>query len=213
MIKYPVEILTIKKSLERAIRNKIISFSKTHIDGRINSTIDEDLVINYLQKEFPNNIFKAKSRCWYDFCYKSKDKFIPVNVKISTGGTDNAFNKTAIVYSLTDLEDIPNNISFDKMHNLITDNLKNMRNKNADKEYFYLYIDKLDDSVILKSLLDIQNYVSNPSNILQINWKCEKKEKYNTNRDISECKDKLFNVIGESLNKKFKSCSMWLNFQ
>jgi hypothetical protein len=40
-------------------------------------------------------------------------------------------------------------------------------------EYHYLVVDKDTGTVLLKSILDIHTYKSNPANIFQINWKKE----------------------------------------
>jgi hypothetical protein len=63
----------------------------------------------------------------------------------------------------------------------------------------------------MKSMLDIQSYVSNPCNILQINWNNEKKKMDVVNdNNIDAAKSKVFDVISKSLKTQFESCSMWL---
>ena len=40
-------------------------------------------------------------------------------------------------------------------------------------EYHYLVVDKNTGAILLKSIIDIHTFKTNPSNIMQINWKHE----------------------------------------
>ena len=182
-------------------------------DGRLNSVSDEKRIIAILINHFGSDrVISAKPRAWYDFEFISQDHVhrFYINVKSSCGGVDNAFNKTAIVYSLTNLSPdvIPKNMNFNKLYSLIDKNICETRN--TSHEYYYLYIDKKDKRVILKSILDIQNFVSNPCNILQINWNKEKSSNKGNGSDLRVIKETIFNVIARSLQTFNANCSMFL---
>jgi hypothetical protein len=77
-------------------------FQKKNQDGRIDSIIDEDKYLNGLKDilKTKNPMCKIdirKARFWYDIRIQN----IPINLKLTSGGTDNAFNKKAILYSLS----------------------------------------------------------------------------------------------------------------
>lgn len=122
-------------------------------------------------------------------------------------------NKKAIIYSLTNIkeEDIKPSINYNKMKNIIDNNLNIERNKN--KEYYYLYIDKKDSTIIIKSILDIQSKISNPSNIFQINWTKEKDVKhiFNDFNNICPSKNQIYDVIKTSLKKYLESFNDFIN--
>ena len=97
------------------------------------------------------------------------------------------------------------------MIDLIEDNKNN--NRNILKEYYYIYIDKKDGTVMIKSLCDIQNYVSNPQNWLQINWAKEKLapiNKYSTLADLDTSYVRVRSVLSESLQKLLNSSNKLL---
>ena len=83
--------------LIKEISGKInLTYSKDG-DGRITSAIKEKEYLDILERELklkdPTIIIeRPKERYWYDIRINT----IPINLKITTGGTDNAFNKVAI---------------------------------------------------------------------------------------------------------------------
>lgn len=208
---YPSEILEIYEFLVAQMEQNQVEFSQASDDGRLNSAVDENTIVDGLFQAFPDNIEKPKKRHWFDVSFKIKSRLV-FNIKVSTGKTDNAMNKKAVVYSLTGLEDnaIKNNMTYNDMASFVIDNLNEVRN--PYKEYYYMYIDKLDGTIIIKSLLDIQNLVSNPCNILQINWAKEKKVAHVFNdANVHSAKKRIFDVIGKSLKQMVESCSQFLN--
>ena len=82
-----------------------ISVCKENADGRINSLADEELLIDALidaaNKHEGFNIERPPIRHWYDLKINGK----PIQIKSSTGGTDNWSSKKSILYALTDLEE------------------------------------------------------------------------------------------------------------
>lgn len=184
-------------------RLRYISLCTDSQDGRINSIKDEDTVLRCLNEKF--RIQKPKDRYWYDVAIHDPetDKWIPINIKVSEGGCDNALNKKAIVFSYTTLEDkeIPGNLQFNKMIELIEDNMKDARN--TSKEYYYMCVDKNEKDVTIRSLCDIQEFRSNPQNWLQIHWKKEKQiDAENIPMETpQESFHRVKSVIGDSLYK------------
>ena len=190
-------------------------------DGRINSITDEDHIINLLETKFGDLMVRPSStRHWYDFIIHeipqqgidtpTEGISIPCNLKISQGGTNNALSKKAIVYTFSTLDekDIPSNMSFNKMVELIDGNKRSERSDDYNKEYIYIYIDKKDRTVLVRSICDVQNFVSNPQNWLQINWTKEKQIHHDdlSRDDIDTCYMRIRDVLRESLDK-FNSTS------
>lgn len=139
-------------------------------DGRIESAVRETEYLDKLNDIlFAANpdfwIVRPKARCWYDI----KINEIPINLKLTTGGTDNAFNKKAIAYSLSGDDNVPSNSNFDKWF----DHLKKMPkkvNRDRSSEYHYLVLNKNTGQLLFKSIFDIYSYKSNPCNDMQISW-------------------------------------------
>ena len=213
-LKYPKVITNIEHILKNHILHK--DFHRINKDGRINSLYDENMVIRILQEQYGNSYIQKpeSSRNWYDVKIKASKYWIPCNIKVSTGGTDNALCKKALVYSLSTLPEdkIPKSMSFNKMIDLIEQNKNN--NRNILKEYYYIYVDKKDGTVMIKSLCDIQNYVSNPQNWLQINWAKEKQFTLeNTNIELADLDTsyiRVRSILGDSLQKLINSSNKLL---
>ena len=83
------------------------------------------------------------------------------------GGVDNIFNKNAIHYTL--FQKVLPNISYSKW--AVEINKSKISEKRTPKsEYHYIVYNKNTKISLFKSILDIGEYKSNPSNILQVNW-------------------------------------------
>ena len=148
-------------------------------EGRGGSLKDEGSVKRALlgDERFRHHIIDEKARKFGDMVvldYDMQTRHV-VNIKTSIGSTDNCFSKAGMVYAFTDIDDcnIPSAMNFKKMNELIETHGKDVPNR----DYWFLCIDKNDSSqVIIRGAKQIQNWVinSNPSNILQVNWKKEK---------------------------------------
>lgn len=165
---YAETIAAIKKVCEKIN----ISYSLTG-DGRIVSAVKEkeylDALVEALKEEDPYTVCEIpKDRHWYDIRINS----IPINLKITKGGTDNAFNKVAFLYTLTGVEVKKKNMNMNKWFEQIQ-TIPHKTERDRHTEYHYLVVDKDTGTVLLKSILDIHTYKSNPANIFQINWKKE----------------------------------------
>ena len=129
-----------------------ISFSKEG-DGRITSAIKEKEYLDALKKGLLDNyagftVEISKERFWYDIMINS----IPINLKLSSGGTDNAFNKIAIIYTITGADCSKRNMNYDEWFNIIKDS-KKKDTRNKQTEYHYLVVHKDTGQVLLDSLL------------------------------------------------------------
>jgi hypothetical protein len=140
------------------------------MDGRLVSAEMEKTVIRILSRklETKTEVEIPKDRNWFDILIGG----IPINIKITTGGPDNAFNKVAVIYTLTDQQPEQKNMNFNQFYRYLLENPWK-RERNPMKEYHYLVFDKNSGNFIFRSILDIEAMQSNPSNILQINWKAE----------------------------------------
>ena len=144
--------------------------SPSKCDGRLISAIKEKDFLDKLSEKLIKRdknveIERPRDRYWYDI----KINGIPINLKITNGGTDNAFNKMAIMYTITGKEHTKKSIDYNKWYSLIMDENKK-KNRDHSSEYHYLVVMKSTHKILLKSILDIHTYKSNPSNVLQINW-------------------------------------------
>lgn len=139
-------------------------------DGRLISAIKEKEYLDLLEKKLLEKdstfvIVRPKDRFWYDIRINN----IPINLKITTGGTDNAFNKVAIIYTISGTEIETKNMNYNKWFKLLMDS-KHKKIRDPKTEYHYLVINKNDNKFLLKSIIDIHSFKTNPSNDLQINW-------------------------------------------
>ena len=173
-----MSIPSILSDLEVFVSTKRIEISNNvEGEGRGGSLHDEGSVKAALQEHeiFKNHVIDEPARKFGDITVIDHDDKTrhPVNIKTSLGGTDNCFSKAGIVYALTDLSDaeIPKAMNFQKMLNLIEEHGKPV----ANRDYWFLCIDKKDPSnVMVRGAKQINCWIENPSNVLQVNWKKEK---------------------------------------
>jgi len=70
------------------LKNKIIKLFNKSKDGRINSVLDEDEIIDLLEEKYKNYIKRPKERNWFDIIIKDYYYgWIPVNIKTSKCST------------------------------------------------------------------------------------------------------------------------------
>ena len=187
-----------------------LSYSKEG-DGRLVSAIAEKEYLDALESRLKARnssilVERPKERHWYDVRINN----IPINLKITSGGTDNDFNKTAIYYTLTGQEFDKHNMNYNEWFSAICA-AKKKTLRNHETEYHYLVVDKATGKVLFKSILDIHSYKSNPCNILQINWK---NEFNNLQHNIEDTKflDKqkeLLQAIQTSIRKSIESMKLF----
>ena len=95
----PLILYKIKNYLEK----QYLIFSSQTDDGRINSYLDEDNIINLLIHKYNDRILKVDKRHWCDILvFENIYSWIPVNIKTTTTTTsDNTGNLAMCVYSYT----------------------------------------------------------------------------------------------------------------
>lgn len=186
----------ILEDVAETIRKKKITISEAvEGEGRGGSLIDEGTIIRFLENDtaLGKYILSEEARRFGDMTvldYDGETKYV-VNIKTSLGGTDNATSKIGFLYALTDMEpeEMPGNMNWEKFMELI-------KERKADiptKDYWFLCVDKKDSSnVMIRGTKQINCWYENPnpSNMLQIAWKKEKKLS-----DVYRTYDEVYEVL------------------
>jgi len=160
-----------------------LTYSSTG-DGRITSAIKEKEFLETLEKglrqNYPSISFHIPAdRYWYDVMINN----LPINLKLTTGGTDNVFNKVAILYTISGEVVKKRNMNFNAWYSELNSCTKKTA-RDRMTEYHYLVVEKTSGKFLLKSILDIHTFKTNPCNILQINWANEFLYKEHTTADL-----------------------------
>ncbi|MFP6025548.1 restriction endonuclease [Helicobacter pylori] len=154
--------------------NEIAEFLKTNPynlsqplqDGRLNSSVNEEEILNTIKDYFPIQLPKARE--WWDFSFKKNDISYPVNIKTTTTKTaDNLNGKLGIYYALCGLvPEFNNEIAWEKYFQKLHKDL----GKNTDRDYYFLIINKNDPKdIFINSLKGIQTL--QPNNLpFQCKW-------------------------------------------
>ncbi len=153
--------------------NEIAEFLKTnpyHLsqplqDGRLNSSVNEEEILNTIKDYFPIQLPKARE--WWDFSFEENDIFYPVNIKTTTKTTDNLNGKLGIYYALCGLvPEFNNEIAWEKYFQKLHKDL----GTNTNRDYYFLIINKNDPKdVFINSLKGIQTL--QPNNLpFQCKW-------------------------------------------
>lgn len=160
------------------LKNKIFKLVNKSKDGRINSVLDEDEIIDLLEKKYKKYIKRPKERNWFDIIIKDYYYgWIPVNIKTSKCSTsDNTGNLAMCVYSYTNekLE-----LNLDKTYNngemskILIEKLKNKEyNKENKKDYYFIVINKNNtQEIIINSVKGLLYLTPNINNLpFQVRW-------------------------------------------
>ena len=178
--------------IQKYLKSNTIQFFNLNEDGRINSCMDENVIISKLIKFFGDRIKKPKFRMWYDLlAFDNMYGWIPINIKSTTTKTsDNTGNLAMCVYAYTDATlDIHKHYENGKMSDILFSKLKNKKyNKINKKDYYFIVVNKTDASdIIVNSVKGLTILTPNTNNLpFQVNWS----------------KNKLFKY--QSINKKIK---------
>jgi hypothetical protein len=164
--------------IQKYLKSKAFQFSNQNEDGRINSCMDEDVIIKLIIEMFGNKIKKAKPRMWYDMlAFDYMYGWIPVNIKTTTTITsDNTGNLAMCVYAYTDeILDIHRDKSYEngKMSDILFNKLKNKKyNINNKKDYYFIVLNKTDPrDIIVNSVKGLTILTPNINNLpFQVNW-------------------------------------------
>lgn len=168
----------ILNDLVKALQSANIKSVKKSDEGRVDSKNDENNIFNWIQKQpkFKGRVRQAGLRQFGDLVVtddEGNDHY--VNIKTTTGGSDNAFSKLGFLWAFTDLsiENLPKSISNDKWFELIC-----KHKKDIGRDYWFLSFNKSNmNEVSLRGVKQIENWAKNPTNNLQINWKKEHETK------------------------------------
>lgn len=179
--------------LKRYLISCCIEFSNKTKDGRINSCLDENIIIKFLDKKY--KIFIPKIRMWYDILICYKNKWFPINIKTTTMKTnDNTGNLAMCVYSYTNYNiDLYSLYKNGQMSKILLNCLKNqLFEKNLNKDYYFIVFDKNNNkNIIVNSLKGLTHLNANNNNLpFQIQWNknkiyCYKPIKENINLFIN----------------------------
>jgi hypothetical protein len=198
---------TIAKIINNAIAN-IHPKIKNVVDGRIASALSEQSYITQIKTNIHKinpaiSVVIPPKRAWCDLFIAG----IPINIKITKGGTDNVFNKNMVHYTLFH-KVIPQMSYKDWSREISTSKITQIRRQTH--EYHYLVYNKKTNESLFKSILDLYSYKSNPSNILQINWTKEFKYKsYKINNE--EHIDKKI-ILLETVQQSIKEALMNMEY-
>ncbi|MCQ2898024.1 restriction endonuclease [Helicobacter pylori] len=180
--------------------NEIAEFLKTnpyHLsqplqDGRLNSSVNEEEILNTIKDYFPIQLPRARE--WWDFSFEENDIFYPVNIKTTTTKTaDNLNGKLGICYALCGLvPEFNNEIAWEKYFQKLHKDL----GKNTNRDYYFLIINKNDPKdVFINSLKGIQTLQPN-----NLPFQC----KWDNNREIiqrnfTESKNFILSALAKSV--------------
>lgn len=164
--------------LQNYLKNQFVKLINKTKDGRINSVLDEDEIINLLEKKYYNYIERPKERNWFDIIIKDYYYgWIPVNIKTSKCSTsDNTGNLAMCVYSYTNekLE-----LNLDKTYNngemskILIEKLKKKEyNKLNKKDYYFIVINKNNtQEIIINNVKGLTLLTPNINNLpFQVRW-------------------------------------------
>lgn len=180
-------------------------------DGRINSAINEDEVLNFIDRSFrfPKgySLVRPQARDWFDFAIEGDRQFLPINIKVTTTDTvDNLNCKLGIYYALTGLKPaFGNGISWLPFFSKLNASF----GKYQDKDYYFLIVNKNDLSDIFCSTLrGIENLTANGNNLpFQSRWQDNHRL---IRRTFDESSDFIMSKFGESI--KLRS-DIYFNFK
>ena len=154
--------------IQKHLAANALTLSKDHIDGRINSALNEDQIIKEIKKAFV--IEEPAAREWYDFIAIEGNERYPVNIKVSTLETnDNVQCKLGIYYAATGVwPTFSNGTSWNKFFEAVAADM----NTRTDRDYYFLVVGKSDPSdIILTSLKQIGTLTPNGNNLpFQCHW-------------------------------------------
>lgn len=178
-------------------------------DGRIISAVKETEYLDALKSKLESVgvlVEIPASRYWYDVRINA----IPFNLKLTTGGTDNAFNKTALYYTITGNVCPKKNMNFGEWYALVKAADKK-KERDRQTEYHYLVVEKETKAILVKSILDIHTYKSNPCNDLQINWNNEfkNKEYVTSDADYKSKVSTLLKTVQTSIRQAVESMRLF----
>lgn len=165
-------------------------------DGRRQSQELEDKLLSLLKKRFVR-IRIPRAREWFDFSCNASDgqTFFPINIKFTTGKTDNLSCKLGLYYTLTGKRpSFENEIEWEGLFEKIRINLGTKRSK----DYFFLVIFKNTGTCLITSLRSLTNLRPNGNNLpFQCRWNSQ--IGYSPN-PFNRSRSYLLTTLGKSVN-------------
>ena len=170
--------------IQHFLESQGIQFSTHNEDGRINSCMDEGVVVRLLIEKFGERIKHPKIRMWYDIlAFDDLYGWLPINIKTTTTKTsDNTGNLAMCVYAYTDeVLDIEKAYENGKMSIILTRKLKKKKyNPHHKKDYYFIVLNKNDASdIIVNSVKGLTVLTPNINNLpFQVRWNKNRLFKY-----------------------------------
>ncbi|EMG97175.1 hypothetical protein [Helicobacter pylori] len=193
--------------------NEIAEFLKTNPynlsqplqDGRLNSSVNEEEILNTIKDYFPIQLPRARE--WWDFSFEENKIFYPVNIKTTTTKTaDNLNCKLGIYYALCGLlPEFNNEIAWEKYFHKLHKDL----GTNTDRDYYFLIINKNDPKdIFINSLKGIQTL--QPNNLpFQCKWDDNRKI---VQRSFIESKNFILSALAKSVKLRANVYLMFKEF-
>ncbi|MGN8486272.1 restriction endonuclease [Helicobacter pylori] len=185
------------------LRTDPCNLSQPLQDGRLNSSVNEEEILNTIKGNFPIQLPRARE--WWDFSFEENDIFYPVNIKTTTTKTaDNLNCKLGIYYALCGLlPEFNNEIAWEKYFQKLHKDL----GKNTDRDYYFLIINKNDPKdVFINSLKGIQTL--QPNNLpFQCKWDNNREI---VQRNFTESKNFILSALAKSVKLR---ANIYLTFK
>ncbi|MGL2844187.1 restriction endonuclease [Helicobacter pylori] len=191
--------------------NEIAEFLKTNPynlsqplqDGRLNSSVNEEEILNTIKDYFPIQLPRARE--WWGFSFEENKIFYPVNIKTTTTKTaDNLNGKLGIYYALCGLlPEFNNEIAWEKYFHKLHKDL----GTNTNRDYYFLIINKNDPKdIFINSLKGIQTL--QPNNLpFQCKWDNNRKI---VQRSFIESKNFILSALAKSVKLR---ANIYLTFK
>ncbi len=158
------------------LRREKISLNTSCEDGRVNSSLDENIIIAKLQSFLGSRIIVPKIRMWYDILLRDPAfGWIPINIKTTTMRTsDNTGNLAMCVYAYTNHDmDLHSKYTNGAMSKILINKLNSKTMYHPYyRDYYFIVINKCDpDMIIINSVRGFNKLTHNAHNLpFQILW-------------------------------------------
>ena len=192
------------------LKKNNINLCEQSDDGRVNSSIDEDIVLTKLKRKFPDQVTIMPPRSWCDFIHKPTGT--PINFKSSSlVSSDNSCNFLTILHCFTDVTILPSrkpNKTKDikDLFDWIEKNKVEIEKEklNVKRDYYFLIINKKDTKdLFYTSIKQLQEISVNPSNLpFQVNWGKNRSKK---NRTFKQAFEFCMKAIKSGIKKQYKN--------
>ena len=178
----------------QVVRDELISaqleLNHSTKDGRVNSTLDEDIIIKHLEDVFEKRVWKAPPRYWFDMkIYDYRYGWIPVNVKSTTMQTaDNVGNLALLLYSLTNYSmDLTKIYQNGHVAPILTRHIRERILNKKGRDYYFLVVNKSKtEDVVANSLRGLRSLTPNNNNLpFQVKWSINRKLDYHTVEEMA----------------------------